>query len=244
VSVTIEPLHPNQAPSVQLPWMSTTVSADVNTTWGPVTAQVDAGSVHSDRFAAWLALPTVGAMSSLSPLRIELEESSRNLDNPSNWLDALGYPAVPAQRWLFGDTTALSDPAPAAAMLYVSLDTTPSNSIFLPCGRVHFGSFHAAPKGDTSERLFPAECDETFSPNEKAVAFLLLDLTSCMTGIGHECDTIPKGLCDLPMSCEDACGTNSAGKFNCRPVERAEYTTTCLYDDGMGGVLQCYCLSP
>ena len=80
--------------------------------------------------------------------------------------------AATSQRWLYS-----SGVAPATSH-YLSFDTPVNVPAAQQCGKVVFAGMHvsAGSVGST----FPAACNATFSADEKALAFLLFDLSSCV----------------------------------------------------------------
>ena len=62
---------------------------------------------------------------------------------------------------------------------YLSFKTPVGTPPMDQCGKVVYAGMHVA--GDsTVGATFPAGCSSTFSPDEKALVFLLFDLSSCV----------------------------------------------------------------
>jgi hypothetical protein len=223
----------NQPPSMALPWQSTTSSALVDTPWSTVTGLVDTTLPPGRLFATWLALPSVNALSDSSPPRVTLEQAAKDLN------DVASRPVFAAWWWIRGDTSAPTNPSPADAIFQLSFNA-PAASWFVPWGRVVFSSFHVTANPDTSQQYFPAECNATFSTQEKMLAYMIFNLTECL----DDCDDATWG-CDVPLNCEQACsllGGDPTVPYPCRSTPHAGYTVPCTYPDGLARVLQCYCL--
>src|SRR5688500_11664737 len=83
---------------------------------------------------------------------------------------------VPAQRWIYTYQN-----NPAAATLHLTFNTPWGAAPASQCGRVLFSSFHVTTNSSTSNDPFPTECNTTpMTPQEKVLAFMLFDLTSCI----------------------------------------------------------------
>ena len=96
---------------------------------------------------------------------------------------------MPSQPWITSDSTGKS-----GATMYFSFDT-PVNPPFndgnpLYCGRAVFSDLHVAGDPTTKDSSPPpGGCDATdLSPQEKALEFMLFDLSSCVIP-----DTVPPG---------------------------------------------------
>jgi hypothetical protein len=90
---------------------------------------------------------------------------------------------TPSQSWILADQNA----NPAGATEYFSFNT-PTNAAMTPdgpgyCGRVVFSDLHVgAASMDDPTQPVPAECtNRALSPQEKALEFMLFDLSSCLT---------------------------------------------------------------
>ncbi len=91
---------------------------------------------------------------------------------------------TPSQPWIIADKASSA----AGATQYFSFNT-PTNPMPMPdgrpgvCGRVVFSDLHVgAASGDMQGMTVPDECaDADLSPQEKALEFMLFDLSSCVT---------------------------------------------------------------
>jgi hypothetical protein len=86
---------------------------------------------------------------------------------------------TPSQTWILADS---QSGAPGAA-LYFSFNTPTTAAPAAQCGRVVYSDLHVgAASGDTPSMPVPAECASgDLSPQEKALEFMLFDLSSCVT---------------------------------------------------------------
>lgn len=244
------------APSNALPWPGTT-SAAVNAASynNPVTGEIDTTFQKGQTFAQWAAIPAVNALSANNPPRISVDEARRNMGNP------LG--AVPAQRWIFNYQ---NNPDPAA--LHLTFNTPWGAQPQNQCGRVLFSSFHVTTNSSTGGSNFPNECNNSpMTPQEKVLAFMLFDLTSCITP-----DQPPPPTC-TPLTCAQQnigcglAGNGCGGQLNCGPCPVGQVCqgnppacvpppctkTTCaaqsancgFIPDGCGGQIDCgKCTAP
>jgi hypothetical protein len=156
-----------------------------------VQAAIDTSFTKGQAFAAWLVASKAAPVSGTFPLVGEVKRTV---------IDQLGD-ATSAQRWLYQPASA-SDPTGAAAYAHAlsfnltssgevvdRRDTTTTNL----CGRfVYTGlhvdsgdtSTHASDLGDDKSKAaaFPSCCATgDLNPAEKAIAFMLLDLSSCLS---------------------------------------------------------------
>ena len=83
-----------------------------------------------------------------------------------------------AQEWL---TTYQRSPA---AALHVTFDTPWGVPAEQQCGRVLFSGFHVTTAGITGGHTdgltFPSECSAEFTAQEKVLAYMMFDMTSCI----------------------------------------------------------------
>jgi hypothetical protein len=162
------------APSNQLPWLSTTRSASVDGThWdNDIQVQVNTSFQRGQTFSDWLALPAVGALSGTNPPQITVLEARENMHTPIN------LPITTAQEWL---TTYRVNPS---AALHVTFDTPWGVPPAEQCGRVLFSGFHVTTAGitggHTQNLTFPSECSSEFTAQEKVLAYMMFDMTSCV----------------------------------------------------------------
>ena len=80
-----------------------------------------------------------------------------------------------ATRWL--QATGSSGSTPTTH--YMSFNTPVGVPIENQCGRVVYAGMHVSSSGSVGTS-FPSSCGATFTPDEKAFAFLLFDLTTCV----------------------------------------------------------------
>jgi hypothetical protein len=162
------------APSNQLPWLSTTRSSSVDGTHWDNDIQVEVNTAFSrgQIFSEWLGLPAVGALSGTNPPQITVLEARENMHTPIN------LPIATAQEWL---TTYQRTPS---AALHVTFDTPWGLPVDQQCGRVLFSGFHVTTAGitggHTNGLTFPAECSTEFTAQEKVLAYMMFDMTSCI----------------------------------------------------------------
>lgn len=238
------------APSNALPWPGTTSSSVNAASWNnPVTGEIDVSFPKGQTFAQWLGVPAVNALSGTNPARVAVDEARRNMGNP------LGN--VPAQRWIFNYQN-----NPAAATLHLTFNTPWGAQPQNQCGRVLFSSFHVTTNSNTNNVTFPNECNNSpMTPQEKVLAFMLFDLTSCITP-----DQPPPPSC-TPLTCAQQnigcglAGNGCGGQLNCGPCPVGQVCqgnppackpppctkTTCaaknaqcgFIADGCGGQLDC-----
>jgi hypothetical protein len=130
----------------------------------PITVLVDTSFPKGDAFATWLE--NVEASATRASIAVKGAEHSVDTVVPGA-----------AQRWIYG-----SDPErDGAEMLqYFSFNTPIGGE---ECGRMVFSDLHvsAGPDTDTGKEPFPNGCRTTdLSPQEKALEFMLFDLSSCV----------------------------------------------------------------
>jgi hypothetical protein len=80
-----------------------------------------------------------------------------------------------AQRWI-------STNPPQASVQHLTFNAPVGAAEGAQCGKVLFSDFHVGANAvDESKDLFPDRClDGALSPQEKAIEFMLLDLSSCV----------------------------------------------------------------
>lgn len=133
-----------------------------------VTADIDTGFPKSDALSKWLV--NVGA--STTPGKIPLVAAQHT---------AIGYNSAYAERWIHLPTTANNRPS----LQYASLTTPLEKPAAEKCGRVVFSDIHVS-SGDSSATnlAYPSggctTAVTTLSPQEKVLAFMLFDISSCV----------------------------------------------------------------
>ena len=232
----------NQPPSIQLPWISTaTARANDGTHHDPTQqVQIDTSFPRGDTFAKWLGLASVNALSGTNPPRIAIDESREVVTNPTAWTNMT---PIPALRWAF-----YYNNQPAADMLHVTFDTPWGLPATQQCGRVLYSAFHvttaaisgsscAAATGggsaNTSKCNFPEECSTTFTAQEKALAYFMFDMTSCVQPPEKHC--VPKTCAERGVTCgtaDDGCGA-PLDCGNCTTCVPKTCTDICA-DSGQG----------
>jgi len=223
------------APSDALPWPGTT-SADVNDQSYnvDVVGEINTTFPKGQTFATWLDLPAVNALTATNPPRIAVEEARRNMDSPITNL--------PAQSWIniYNDN-------PDPATLHLTFNTPWDVPAEEQCGRVLFSSFHVTSTAGSNDETFPDECNNNpMTPQEKVLAFMLFDLTSCIQPFDPSCDTL--SCVDQGITCGlagDGCGgAQNCGACpppaDCVPLDCADQNIDCgLVGDGCGDVVDC-----
>jgi hypothetical protein len=127
----------------------------------PLIGNVDTTAQSGRDFAKWLEI--VGALSSLNPPQVSINDPHRNLN------------AVPpmqgGQQWI-----ASTNPVIVQQMSVAAPVNAPPYS---QCGRVIYSDFHVA-NADNGTLTFPNEClTDALTAQEKILEFILLDLAAC-----------------------------------------------------------------
>ena len=127
----------------------------------PLIANIDTATSKGKDFASWLGL--VGALSASNPPQIAINDPRRNLNAVP--------PGQGGQRWIYSD-----DPPVVQQMVVETPITANPDNL---CGRVIYSDFHVA-NAMNGLLTFPAECTTAdFTAQEKALEFMLLDLSAC-----------------------------------------------------------------
>jgi hypothetical protein len=139
------------------PWINTAAFHQETSSNTTVTTTIDTSFPKGAAFADWLV--TVGASTTHGQLTVN--DARYNATSANS----------PSLRWMYV-------PSPASLMHY-----TFNTPVGLPddqqCGKVLFSDFHVAGSSDGSN--FPMECaGNTFTPQQKALEFMLFDLSSCI----------------------------------------------------------------
>lgn len=128
---------------------------------GNITADINTGFGRGSTLANWLLQPSVGGSTVLGKLPL------RDAQNTLQSVDT-----TRAQSWI-------SVPA-SQNVQYVSFDTPVAAPASQKCGRFVLSDIHVS-NGDTPGSAFPSGCTTTtLSAQEKALIFLLFDLSSCI----------------------------------------------------------------
>jgi hypothetical protein len=132
-----------------------------NGSGGDGSYSIDTSFPKGDAFADWLV--NVGASTAKGSIALV------NVDHP-----AVSVMAPLAQRWVFN----------ASTTPYFSFNT-PLEKVATPemqCGRFVHTGIHVSNSTDDTEAPFPSGCDQhPLTAQEKALEFLLFDLSSCVT---------------------------------------------------------------
>lgn len=263
----------NQQPSINLPWRSTTdvqaVDSPSSTTHhdGDARVQIDTSFPRGQTFATWLGLPAVDALSRVSPPEITVRESRWDMNDMMTW-DNSG----PAQRWAFYPS---DNEWGQSAVMHVTFDTPWAYPPDKQCGRVLYSDFHvtnAAIEGrpcisgsrgspQTTNCVFPGECNEDFSAQEKTLAYFMFDMTSCVRPPALSCkpktcadlgpnvcgpqgdgcgNLLDCGPCCVPRTCDVICAENP--ELGCSNVKDGAYQLDCKQPDGCSSTVTCYCI--
>jgi hypothetical protein len=131
----------------------------------PITVSVDTSFPKGEAFADWLV--NVGA--STTRASIDLLGAEHSVDRV--------VAGGPAQRWIYGLDPERND---SDMLQYFSFNTPISGT---ECGRMVFSDLHvsAGSGTDSGKEPFPDGCRTSdLSPQEKALEFMLFDLSSCV----------------------------------------------------------------
>jgi hypothetical protein len=138
---------------------------------GSVTVQVDTTFPKGMAFGEWLM--RVGA--STTPGQLSLEKAEHSVDTVDDSI---------AQRWIYGTDAGKDDNDERAPDMvqYFSFTTPVAQK---ECGRMVFSDVHVTfGGGDLATEPFPTRCkmspNADLSPQEKALEFMIFDLSSCI----------------------------------------------------------------
>ncbi|MGE0548358.1 MAG: carboxypeptidase-like regulatory domain-containing protein [Kofleriaceae bacterium] len=123
-------------------------------------ALVDTSFAKGKAFAEWLV--ETGA----SQVYGEVPLQSRSND--------VSTIVAPTQRWLYSRPVGMAAPTTD----FLSFETPVGAPSGEQCGKVVFAGMHVS--AGSVDSNFPVSCTAEFTPNEKALAFLLFDLGSCI----------------------------------------------------------------
>jgi hypothetical protein len=122
--------------------------------------RVDTSHPVGMAMAEWLV--TVGASTMLGQITL-----GTKLPNAS-------MVTAPTKRWLY--SSAAANPTSH----YLSFETPVGAAMGQSCGKVVYAGMHISGTGTSVGTSFPAACSANFTPDEKALVFLLFDLTACV----------------------------------------------------------------
>jgi hypothetical protein len=134
-------------------------------------------------------LTNVGALSNATPPELPIQAAKHNAD--------VAVANTTSTPWIVADMAA----TPPGATQYFSWDMPVVNPGAVPCGRVVFSDLHVgAASGDYGQQagaamggggfgagaITPSGCaDNPLSPQEKALEFMLFDLSACLTPVNE-----------------------------------------------------------
>lgn len=170
----------------------------------PTTGYIDTSFAKGASLAQWM----LEVQGSTTMGELEIRTGRRTLDAVNADL---------AQRWIW------IQPGGTQSVQYMSFNTPVGAADDQQCGRVVFSDIHVS-SGDSSQgESFPDGCtSQGLSPQEKALVFMLFDLSSCIVpdnpcipttcqAEGAQCGTIDNGCgvelacpqCSAPLLCEN-----------------------------------------
>jgi hypothetical protein len=129
---------------------------------------------------AWLGIVNALGQNGVPGTELSIDEAKHNAD--------VAAPNVPSTAWIVADKAA----NPAGATQYFSFDTPLNTPPAQQCGRVVYSDLHvgsasgdyggaAGGMGGIMNGVVPAGCSMAdLSPQEKALEFMLFDLSACI----------------------------------------------------------------
>jgi hypothetical protein len=209
-------------------WLNNTSPWSTTATWGPqqdawtsIVADLDTTFGKGQAFAQWLNI--VGGLQAPLPAtpppwvpapQITIQEARHDADYPVS---------AAAQRWLY--TTAASTGALKPSLQHYTFNTDVNKAAAQQCGRVLFSDFHVSTGSNTTDKVFPAECNNTaLTTQEKVLAFMLFDLASCVNTVPPAPPSCtPKTCAQQGIDCGQA-GDGCGNVITCPPCAAG---TTC-----------------
>ncbi|MBI3184526.1 MAG: hypothetical protein HYZ28_20515 [Myxococcales bacterium] len=212
-------------------------------------AYVDQTFPKGQAFAQWLF--NVGASTTLGRVQVNAVRHDFDAVIP------------PAQRWIYSDPAVrANNPIEYTFNCPVGADAGDQ------CGRVLYSDFHVATGSGTG--TFPGNCGAAapMTPQQKALEFMIFDLTSCIvpdtasptcppkscSQQGYDCGlqgdgcggVINCGSCTAPQTCGGGGVPGVCGGSSCTPRTCAQLGYNCgLAGDGCGGSINCgTCTAP
>jgi hypothetical protein len=146
-------------------WQSTATFVAEATGESSIVGNIDTTFPKGNAFAAWLF--GVGASAFQGQLAIDDARYNAIGVNP------------PSTRWVYSPDIAQTG-SPWPALLHYTFNTPVGMPDEQQCGKVLFSDFHVVSTASAAT-TFPGECDpQPLSPQEKALEFMLFDLSSCI----------------------------------------------------------------
>jgi hypothetical protein len=130
---------------------------------------VDQSFPKGAAFAKWLV--NVGATTTLGDVPISQPRTD------------VGSVVSPTQRWVYRSAPGTATPEPT---MYLNVNAPLGKPVDDQCGKFVFADMHLyggdvqPPAGALPDDAFPASCSTELTPEEKALAFLFFDLSSCI----------------------------------------------------------------
>lgn len=177
-------------------WTPDATSATWNATGSSTTGLVST-TVNGGIFAKWLAAPGVAATAAGSTVAAPLV----TIYDPRNDVDI--PVGTGTEQWIQQNTAASGAP-----LLHMAFNTPVSAAT--QCGRVIYSDFHISVGSSTKGTTFPNECAGGAMTAQKILAYMIFDLTQCITPA-----TPPPPPPCVPGTCAGiACGPASDGCGN------------------------------
>ncbi|MDB5220243.1 MAG: Tryptophan synthase alpha chain [Myxococcaceae bacterium] len=203
------------------PWSTTASWGPQQDAWNSIVADIDTTFGKGQAFAQWLNI--VGGLQAALPAtpppwvpapKITIQEARHDVDYPVS---------AAAQRWLY--TTAASTGALKNSLQHYTFNTDVNKAANQQCGRVLFSDFHVSTGSNTTDVVFPAECDNNpLTTQEKVLAFMLFDLASCVNTVPPSPPACtPKTCAQQGIDCGQA-GDGCGNVITCPPCAAG---TTC-----------------
>jgi hypothetical protein len=147
-------------------WQTTATFVPEATGASSLVGFIDTTFPKGDAFAQWLY--EVGASTAEGQLPIAQARYNATSANP------------PSTQWVWNPNTGQTQ-TPWPALLHYTFNTPVGVPDARQCGKVLFSDFHVVSPTLSSGTVFPEECDGApMSPQEKALEFMLFDLSSCI----------------------------------------------------------------
>ena len=145
--------------------LNATASWVSNDTVGDKTTRIDTSFAKGQAFAKWLVNAGAATVDGAGNTNSEMTELRKNVS------------AVPAtsRRWIY-------DPSDADSVKFYSFNMPLGSATEAQCGRAVYTDIHVS-SGDNSGGTFPDNCttlSNGMSNQEKALLFLMMDLSSCI----------------------------------------------------------------